>query len=417
MTRKLVCGTKPSNFLSQKSLTIWFVALTLTAFGGTTIHAQLPKLKEFKSRFYKIHTNLEKKEALTYARHMDLIFREYLTRFRSFSNKKPSRQNLYITRTRQQYIDLLRSFGIDAAHSGGMYIDWRGIGLATYVGNRSSQRVARVLQHEGLHQFASSVLGVRLPQWVNEGLAEYFEKAIIIKKKVRIGVADRYSISRIRKAVKEGTILDLSDLLSMSYTQWSNNMKSGSSLGSLQYTQSWSVVYFLIHANGGRYRSAFEKYLDLLSHNRSHEKAFKKAFKTDNTRDFHNAWLKFIDEIKPDHFSGAIDQMTTLGEALLYLHQHDHSIPNSVDELLQKLRSMRYYYYQYSHAGFVKTNIDENSDFLYRDAKDNPHSFELIASKDKTLLPSLSASALKPQPYTQWSRDSSGKLVLKILYR
>ena len=70
---------------------------------------------------------------------------------------------------------------------------------------------ARGLQHEGFHQFARIVLRVQLPPWVNEGLAEYFERAIIVRGRVKLGIADQWSITRVRQAVRRSEAMDLDE--------------------------------------------------------------------------------------------------------------------------------------------------------------------------------------------------------------
>ena len=47
--------------------------------------------------------------------------------------------------------------------------------------------------------------------------------------------------------------MSFSSLLNISSWQWQEHMLSGSPLGSLQYTESWSIVYFLIHGENGKY--------------------------------------------------------------------------------------------------------------------------------------------------------------------
>jgi hypothetical protein len=55
----------------------------------------------------------------------------------------------------------------------------------------------------------------------------------------------------------------------------------GSERGSVQYTQAWALCHFLIHGDGGRYKTLFEKYLKEIDRHLDGESAFKKVFGAD----------------------------------------------------------------------------------------------------------------------------------------
>lgn len=226
--------------------------LTLGAMGGLAnpASAQPRNLETFESRAYKIHTNLTRAEALEYGVHMDLIYKEYERRFAVLRGEGRGKQNLYLLRTREDYIRAMAAFGIRAEASGGMFF-WgpAGSGLATWVEGLSRDQVYSTLQHEGFHQFAHSKLGRRLPLWVNEGLAEYFGAAIVVKRDVRLGIVDGGRVDRINAALEGNRAIGFDELLNIESEQWHQNMLSGSQKGHLQYDQSWAIVHFLIHGD------------------------------------------------------------------------------------------------------------------------------------------------------------------------
>ena len=91
--------------------------------------------------------------------------------------------------------------------------------------------------------------------WVNEGLAEYFGDGLIVGRKMKLGLATQERVEAVRHAVREAAAIEFDDLLDITSEQWHRNMQGGSSRGHLQYHQSWSVVYFLIQGDKGRYRN------------------------------------------------------------------------------------------------------------------------------------------------------------------
>lgn len=270
-------------------------------------------LKEYKSNYYTIYTNLSRDEAKEYGLHMDRAFAEYTRRFESFRKRNRRSMPLYLVRTQDDYISLMSRFGIDASSSGGMFFPGREHeGLATWIEGTPKSWTLETLQHEGFHQFAYGYIGRQLPVWVNEGLAEYFGDGILVGNKMKLGMATIDRSRLVQHAIREAQAIGFDDLLDMTGEQWRANMLAGLPEGHLQYHQSWSVVHFLIHGDGGRYRKAFEKYLRLVSSGRQSGKAFRQAFGTEETTAFRKRWEKYMKKLKPDSFTAAIERMRFL---------------------------------------------------------------------------------------------------------
>ena len=379
--------------------------------------AQPVALDRYESRFYTLYSNLPLAEARRYGGHMDLVFNEFQGRFQSFRDRRRGRQNLYLFRTRQDYINQMGAFGVKAGHTGGMFFRRnQASGLATYVGDQSDQRVFAVLQHEGFHQFAANYIGDRLPRWANEGLAEYFGQAVIVNRKVRLGNADARRLATIRTAITDGTVINFDDLLNITAHQWHENVRSGSDLGYLQYVQSWSIVHFLIHGDKGRYQRAFGQYLNLLSRGWAQTTAFERAFDTSDTSGFQQRWLEYVQQLKPDSYSAALSQMEFLGSGLRALDRESLGMPTTIDQLKSVLQERQFQVTRMSHAGPIMIEATDESlyHYLAPDGQENP--FELKEGQ-KGFPPSIGASGLRPAPSIQWKRDKQNKLTFKIVYR
>ena len=91
--------------------------LLLVAVLGPTSRAVaadgLRELTRYSSRYYTIHTNLLRTEAVSYGAHMDLVFASYAKRLRTLRGKKQDRQNLYLLRTHADYIKTLQDIGLN----------------------------------------------------------------------------------------------------------------------------------------------------------------------------------------------------------------------------------------------------------------------------------------------------------------
>ncbi|MEM6459212.1 MAG: DUF1570 domain-containing protein [Planctomycetota bacterium] len=309
-------------------------------------------------------------------------------------------------------------FGIDASASGGMFF-WNNTmtGMSTWVEGVPRGYVFETLQHEGFHQFAHHKLGDELPLWVNEGLAEYFGTAIIIDGDVRTGIIDKDRIDTIRAAFADGTALGFVELLDTDMTRWHHNMRTGSPKSGLQYDQSWALVHFLIHGDNGKYRSAFGRYLVLLSNGRDHVQAFRETF-GDNTAAFARRWARFIETAETDHYSLALKRLQFLGAGLLHLHRTSAADPPAdADALRAALRAADFEVATLTDAGPKTTSASDDTLYAYEDKGGDPHPFELMpAEKGSRLPPTLRAGQLRPVPTLTWVRDDEGHLRAEIEY-
>ena len=400
------------------------LVMLLTATTATA-QARRADLAILESRAYRIHTNLSAEEAREFGRHMDLIYQEYDDRFAVLHGNDRDKQNLYLLRTRADYIRVMGEFGIDATSTGGVFF-WgsRGSGLATWVEGLSREQVFNTLQHEGFHQFAHSKMGTELPLWVNEGLAEYFGSAIVVKDKVRLGIVDADRIEKLRQAIDARRAIDFDELLNTDSQQWFNNMNSGSPKGHLQYDQSWAIVHFLIHGDRGKYQKAFSNYLVLISRGRDHIQAFRESFGTTETAPFARRWERFMGEVEADDYSEALRRLQFLGAAVESLIQNRIPVPADIDGLRQTLQERSFELTRVTESGHSTIKASNDSLYSYRGQSGETHPFVLQASSDNPrakgqsdLPPQVVADQLKPAATLVWERDPEGNLRSRVEYR
>lgn len=382
-----------------------------------TASAQPRGLSKFESRAYVIHTNLTRKEALEYGIHMDRIYKEYSQRFAVLRGEDRGKMDLYLLRTRQDYIRAMATFGIRAEASGGMFFWGPGVsGMSTWVEGHTRDQVYNTLQHEGFHQFAHAKMGENLPLWVNEGLAEYFGAAIVVDGDVQLGVVDADRIDKINLALERNQALTFNELLNIESAQWHDNMLTGSPKGSLQYDQSWATVHFLIHGDRGKYKSAFGDYLVLLSRGRNHRQAWSQTFGNDNRR-FAERWRVFMDEVEPDAYSTALKRLQFLGSGLQFLHEQGQPTPADVEGLREALQSRGYKLTWVTEAGERTIDSADEDLYFYLDRRDAEHGFEIIPAEEDSGLPAMiGAPKLKPAVTLTWVEDDEGNIRSQLDY-
>ncbi|MEM6551571.1 MAG: DUF1570 domain-containing protein [Planctomycetota bacterium] len=400
---------------------IFSLVLTLLVAGLTTptAAAQPVDLRTVNSRAYTIHTNLSNAELKPYAQHMDQVYAAFSRRFADFRARTKSQPDLYLFATQRDYVRHMATLGINAQASGGMFF-WRGSesGLATYTDDVPMDFTLETLQHEGFHQFAFSHIGPDLPLWVNEGLAVYFEQAIMVRGKLKLGVAEPRRIQIMRDAINNNQAMRFDDLINITSEQWRNNMLSGHPHGRLQYTQSWSVVHFLIHGDNGRYRKAFQRYLSLISSGRTSRTAFAEAFGTTDTAGFARRWRDYtLEELEPDPLTTAVGRLHFLGAGLQLLQERGEPTPASLEELKAALQRIEFTRTLRNEAGTTVFKADDESLYSYPNRRGQDTPFQLKPARQGKGLPTLHATQLRPSANLTWTTDEDDNPVADVTFR
>ncbi|MEM6854087.1 MAG: DUF1570 domain-containing protein [Planctomycetota bacterium] len=375
-------------------------------------------LQVFASHHYHIHTNLSREETVPFGRHMDAVFAQYERRFADYTERHAGLMPLYLFRHQDEYLDFMRHHGIDATGSGGMFFVTHSIrGLATWAHGHSRSQTLRTLQHEGFHQFAWNHLGPNLPTWMNEGLAQYFEDAVILDHGMELGLGDPDRIELVRDALRYKWAVDVEELLSLDNQQWSAALRHNGSRAELLYAQSWSMVYYLIHGDDGRYLRSFEVYLRLLSEGHAHDKAFRSAFGVGALDGIEPRWRRFALEQQPDPVNVAVERLEFLGSALAYKAEREEAMPRSFAALRTDLQSRGFKLTRTHHGHREELLATDDYRFAYTRPGGETSAFLLLEPSGFGLPPRLAAPGLSPEPNLVWERGADGELVFDIEYR
>ena len=392
--------------------------LCLMVLSATATAAHADNLVRVRSKHYTIHTTLTDGETLrTFGRHMDAIFAAYRHRFREYRPRHAGHMPLYLFETRQQYVDFLARHGIDAENSGGMFFVARDVrGLATWTRDRGRGDVFEVLQHEGFHQFAWNYLGPQLPQWVNEGLAQYFEDGVLVGPQIRTGLADARRIRIVKNAFHARRVMPVVDVLEITNRQWNQTLATDPVKAELLYAQAWSMVFFLIHGDNEKYQPHFARYLMLLSRGVDSPRAFRRAFGLDDLSPMQRRWAGFARAHEPDPVTLATERMGFLAAGLRWLHEHDRPLPETLDELKHTLRQSSFRLIRRTHEGRFELSADDPTNFGF-EVKGHFKPFDLLEPAAAGLPPRIAAQGLDPEPTVQWRPAPDGGIVEVIEYR
>ncbi|MGB0766236.1 MAG: peptidase MA family metallohydrolase [Phycisphaeraceae bacterium] len=376
-----------------------------------------PTLTVFRTEHYRIFTNLSKAETIPFGRHMDALFEQYERRFRGLGDQPIERMPLYLFETEQQYDRFLQEHDIDASHSGGMFfVTHRLHGLATWTDARSRRKTFEVLQHEGFHQFAWHAIGPSLPVWLNEGLAQYFEQAVLDEDgRMTLGLTSRPRIERVRLALQQNDALPIDTLTRVTAAQWAGVLRRSPECANLLYAQSWSLAYFLIHGEDGKHQPALIDYLKQLSRGERADDAYFMAFGSDGLQSLAEQWRAFALTQRADDVAEASERLAFLGTGLRLLFEQDETMPKDLDALRATLQRFGFTLRRSEMGVTRRFSADQSAMYRYsRDRGERP--FQMLAPSRSDLPPRITAPGLDPEPTLTWSRDSEGNLVQDIAY-
>ncbi len=154
----------------------------------------------------------------------------------------------------------------------------------------------KTLKHEGFHQYCHEYLD-NIPQWFNEGLADYFSASeLVVNGKIR-GMRIRPVKERISYLVRSfevgARMPSLPELMHMTQREMydtDNDSKSAY----LHYCQAWSICFFCIDGRKSGYRSALINYFKALRRGKSGDEAYSATFGQLNMKNFENEWRSFM---------------------------------------------------------------------------------------------------------------------------
>jgi len=376
-----------------------------------------PTLTVYRSKHYRIFTNLSQRETVPFGRHMDALFEQYDKRFRGLGAKQIERMPLYLFKTEQQYNRFLQERDIDATHSGGMFFVTHQVrGLATWAESRSRRKTFEVLQHEGFHQFAWHAIGPNLPVWLNEGLAQYFEHAVLDEDgRMSLGLTSRARIERVQAAIKRGDAVPIIALMRVTGKQWANLLRDHPDRANLLYAQSWSLAYFLIHANNGEHKPKLMDYLKRLANGDRPDDALLMAFGKDGLKPLADQWRTFALNQRADDVAEASERLAFLGAGLRLLAEQGETMPEDLAELQATLQ--RFGFKLRRNEMGVTRSFSANQAPMFRYSRaGSERAFLMLAPDRSDLPPRITAPGLDPEPTLVWYRDHDGKLVQDIVY-
>ncbi|QQE11037.1 DUF1570 domain-containing protein [Planctomycetota bacterium] len=375
-----------------------------------------PGAKWYRTDHYLIHAKLPKKRVLPIGKHLDQMFEIYEARFQGLIGEEQGPMQVYLFDREHQYINFLAKHGVKANNSGGMFVYRENLKcLAVWIGDKPRREIFAVLQHEGFHQFVWNYIGKDLPVWMNEGLAQYFEDAVITGKKMNTGLTDVNRAKLVKRMIRERDYLSFPDIMNLDHDQWSNILGDDAERASKLYAQAWSMVYFLIHSNDGKYAAGVNSYLTKLNNGEDPGWAFKRIFGFDLRR-MERDWTRFAFAMENDPVNEAVERMRYLSVALKHFKEQNIKVPRDMN----KVRNLMQRYsieVTWTVDGEAETITSDDSRLYSFNRRGRDTDFVLLESSRNDMPLRILAQGLSPEPTLIWRENNSGQLIADIEYR
>lgn len=313
------------------------------------------------SDHYEIRSEISIDLSRRVALHLERIHTEFqrLLPFESPPGPRP-RHRVRILETRERYDEYNRRVhGIEKARDSFLYQHY-GLGDArneTVAFRIPDPPLLERLQHESFHQYFRSFID-EPPQWLNEGLAEYFEAWTPAGIALNSGQLRRWRepIRKLDPLGKTGELsyVSLPDLVRASKDEWMAKER-------VTYAESWALCYFLLESGDETDRKILSDYLQALRPKATREwnnnEGWKCAFAEVDLADLESRFLEHTDRLRlPGH--GSFQE----GLRLLEEEKPADAVEAFSNAILEMPSYDRYFYYRgaacFSSGRFSEAETD-----------------------------------------------------------
>ncbi|HEX5011312.1 MAG TPA: DUF1570 domain-containing protein [Planctomycetota bacterium] len=160
--------------------------------------------------------------------------------------------------------------------------------------NAYTMDLVRVLAHEGWHQYFHfyTVSWVPMPQWLDEGVGDYFYMAPQEMKDgsqpaYSLGTINMHRLRRVRRGLVDGETTPFEAFMEFDQEAYYKN-------GSLNYAQGWSMVHFLLQNPDPLRRELIPRLIKDFKDTKNFHKSTDKVFKGEDYDKLDQDWIGWL---------------------------------------------------------------------------------------------------------------------------
>ncbi len=151
--------------------------------------------------------------------------------------------------------------------------------------------VARVLAHEGWHQYFHhyTVSWVPMPSWLDEGLGDYFYTATRHENDegYRLGDINDHRLRTVKRALDTGATVPFEHMLQFEQADYYTNP-------SVYYAQGWSMVHFLMQHEDEEFRKLIPRLIKDFKDSKNFRKSSEKVLKKIDLEELDRNWIRWL---------------------------------------------------------------------------------------------------------------------------
>jgi hypothetical protein len=156
----------------------------------------------------------------------------------------------------------------------------------------TEEETLQTMTHEAFHEYLHAVMPAA-PIWLNEGMAEYASGVKIEGGRVAmVGGILKGRLRNLQSALESGW-----EGFPFEFVVRESKEQFYSLAPELQYAQAWSMVHFLVHGKGGKYRPLLDRYMKVLIETRSTAEA-REVFKSADLPTIQREWLSYVKSLR-----------------------------------------------------------------------------------------------------------------------
>jgi hypothetical protein len=185
-----------------------------------------------------------------------------------------------------------------------------------------TQRLFQTLYHEAFHAYLANFVyppdEAQVPRWLNEGLAQIFETAILEAAELRVGHADPARLRAAQELLKSDRLVPIAELIRSKPEQFIVGHTRQDGISDRFYLSSWAVAFYLTFHLHKLHTIDMDEYASALKKGEDPEAAFKRFVKQP-LEQFEKEFHVYLAHLRP---SG---NTFGLKESMLQTHELDSS--------------------------------------------------------------------------------------------
>ncbi|MGL4550992.1 MAG: DUF1570 domain-containing protein [Gemmataceae bacterium] len=172
---------------------------------------------------------------------------------------------------------------------------------------RVRERLFQRLYHEAFHAYLGTFVYPgkenAVPVWLNEGLAQIFEAAIVEVGELRVGHADPERLAAAREALAKGTLPSVADLLRSGPKEFQVAHAAEQLTADRHYLAAWALAHYLTFDRRLLGTKALDGYVKALGREAGPAEAFRDLVGEPLPK-FEEAFQAYLRKLRPDGSTG-----------------------------------------------------------------------------------------------------------------